>query len=71
MQRDRSRLVESLGEGNESVMYAMARRRYVHDLHIRVVDAASGELLREPILDPTKDYQPTGRPPGPRPKRSS
>lgn len=37
----------------------------VHDLHIRVVDAATGELLRELVLDPTKDYQPTGRPPGP------
>ncbi|WBQ05256.1 IS481 family transposase [Kribbella sp. CA-293567] len=36
-----------------------------HDLEIRVVDAATGELLRELTLDPTKDYQPTGRPPGP------
>ncbi|MER7244738.1 integrase core domain-containing protein [Kribbella sp. NPDC000426] len=41
-----------------------------HDLHIRVVDAATGELLRELVLDPTKDYQPTGRPPGPVPKRN-
>jgi hypothetical protein len=40
------------------------------DLHIRVVDAATGELLRDLILDPTKDYQPTGRPPGPAPKSS-
>ena len=37
----------------------------VQDLHVRVVDAATGELLRELILDPTRDYQPTGRPPGP------
>jgi transposase InsO family protein len=37
----------------------------VQDLHIRVVDAATGELLRELVLDPTKRYQPTGRPPGP------
>ena len=37
----------------------------VHDLHIRIVDAATGELLRELQLDPTKRYQPTGRPPGP------
>jgi transposase InsO family protein len=37
----------------------------VHDLHIRVVDAATGELLRDLILDPTKDYQPTGAPKGP------
>jgi len=37
----------------------------VQDLHIRVIHAATGELLRELILDPRKDYQPTGRPPGP------
>ncbi len=37
----------------------------VQDLHIRVIHAATGELLRELILDPTRDYQPTGRPPGP------
>jgi transposase InsO family protein len=37
----------------------------VQDQHIRVIDAATGELLRELLLDPRKDYQPTGRPPGP------
>jgi transposase InsO family protein len=37
----------------------------VQDLHIRVIHAATGELLRDLILDPRKDYQPTGRPPGP------
>jgi transposase InsO family protein len=37
----------------------------ISDLHIRIVDAATGELLRELVLDPTRDYQPTGRPPGP------
>jgi transposase InsO family protein len=42
----------------------------VHDLHIRVADAATGELLRELVLDPTRDYQPTGRPPGPTPKKN-
>jgi SAM-dependent methyltransferase len=36
---------------------------------IRVVNAATGELLRHLDLDPTRDYQPTGRPPGPPPKR--
>ncbi|HLM06641.1 MAG TPA: integrase core domain-containing protein [Blastococcus sp.] len=41
----------------------------VQDLHIRVIDAATGELLRELLLDPTRDYQPTGRPPGPAPKK--
>jgi transposase InsO family protein len=40
----------------------------VQDLHIRVINAATGELLRELILDPTRNYQPTGRPPGPQPK---
>ena len=38
------------------------------DLHVRVINAATGELLRELTLDPTRDYQPTGRPPGPQPK---
>jgi transposase InsO family protein len=37
----------------------------VQDLHIRVIHAATGELLRELELDPTRSYQPTGRPPGP------
>ena len=35
------------------------------DLDIRIVDAATGELLRELILDTSKRYQGTGRPPGP------
>jgi transposase InsO family protein len=35
------------------------------DLEIRIVDAATGELLRELILDTSKRYQGTGRPPGP------
>ena len=37
------------------------------DLHIRIINAATGELPREPTLDPTRNYQPTGRPPGPPP----
>jgi transposase len=37
----------------------------IQDLQIRVVDAATGELLRELILDPSRDYQPTGAPKGP------
>jgi hypothetical protein len=37
----------------------------VHDLHVRVVDAGTGELLRDLIVDPTRDYQPTGAPRGP------
>jgi hypothetical protein len=46
-----------------------ARRRVlllIADLDIRVIDAETGQLLRELVLDPTKDYQPLGRPPGPR-----
>ena len=39
------------------------------DLHIRVIAIETGELLRELTLDPTRDYQPTGRPPGPPRKR--
>jgi transposase InsO family protein len=41
----------------------------VADLYIRVVDAETGELLRDLTLDPERDYQPLGRPPGPRPRR--
>jgi transposase InsO family protein len=37
----------------------------VQDLDIRIIDAATGELLRELTLDTTKRYQGTGRPPGP------
>lgn len=37
----------------------------VQDLQIRVVNAATGELLRDLILDPTRDYQPTRAPKGP------
>ena len=37
----------------------------VHDLDIRVIDAVTGELLRELILDTSKKYQGTGAPPGP------
>ena len=41
-------------------------RLLVQDLHVTVINAATGELLRELVLDPSRDYQPTGRPPGPR-----
>jgi hypothetical protein len=34
------------------------------DLHIRIISKATGELLREL----TRDYQPTGKPAGPRPR---
>jgi transposase InsO family protein len=32
------------------------------DLHLRIIDAATGELLRELTIDPHRDYQPTGNP---------
>jgi transposase InsO family protein len=35
----------------------------IQDLNIRVIHAATGELLRELTLDPTRDYQARGRPP--------
>ncbi|MBM2618996.1 hypothetical protein JIG36_25890, partial [Actinoplanes sp. LDG1-06] len=41
----------------------------VQDLHVRVIHASTGELLRELTIDPRRDYQPTGRPPGPTPTK--
>jgi transposase InsO family protein len=41
----------------------------VQDLTIRIINAATGELLRELVLDPTRDYQPTGAPKGPTRKK--
>jgi transposase InsO family protein len=37
-------------------------RLLVEDLAITVADATTGEVLRELVLNPTRDYQPTGRP---------
>jgi transposase InsO family protein len=39
------------------------------DLNIRIINAATGELLRDFTLDPTRDYQPTGAPKGPTRKK--
>jgi transposase InsO family protein len=33
----------------------------VQDLHVRIIHAATGELLRDLTLDPTRNYQPTGK----------
>lgn len=41
----------------------------VQDLHVRIINATTGALLRELTIDPTRNYQPTGRPPGPAPKK--
>ena len=41
----------------------------IQDLEVRIIDAATGELLRELTIDPTRDYQPRGVPPGPKRKK--
>jgi transposase InsO family protein len=38
----------------------------IQDLHVRIIGAATGELLRDLTLDPTRNYQPTGKPRRPR-----
>ncbi|GAB3877069.1 IS481 family transposase [Terrabacter terrigena] len=35
-------------------------RLLVHDLQITIIDATTGEVLRQLLLDPSRDYQPTG-----------
>jgi transposase InsO family protein len=40
----------------------------IQNLHIRIIDSATAELIRELTLDPTRDYQPRGVPGG-RPKK--
>ena len=37
----------------------------IQDLHVTTVNAATGEILRDLIIDPRNNYQGTGRPPGP------
>jgi transposase InsO family protein len=34
----------------------------IHDLEIRIIHAATGEIIRQLTLDPTHQYQPTGKP---------
>lgn len=41
----------------------------IQDLHVRIINAATGEILRDLIIDPARDYHGTGRPPGPAPKK--
>lgn len=43
----------------------------VHDLDVRVVAASTGELIRNLVIDPAKDYQALGIPPGPKPRPRS
>jgi transposase InsO family protein len=42
----------------------------VQDLDVRIIDAATGELLRQLTINPAKRYQTTGRPPGPQPRQT-
>ena len=42
----------------------------VDNLHIRIIGRDTGQLIRELILDPNRDYQPRGLPPGP-PKKTA
>ncbi len=41
----------------------------VHNLDVRVAHATTGELIRKLTIDPAKNYQPLGRPPGPKPRQ--
>ncbi|WP_309708380.1 hypothetical protein [Pseudolysinimonas sp.] len=41
----------------------------VNDLQVTIINAATGELLRELTIDTSRDYQPTGRPKGPQKRR--
>ena len=41
----------------------------IQDLNIRIINAATTELIRELTLDPTRDYPPRGVPPGPKKKK--
>ncbi|WP_239545221.1 DDE-type integrase/transposase/recombinase [Nocardioides nitrophenolicus] len=43
--------------------------KLVDGLHVRVINAATGELLRDLTMDTTRDYQPLGRPRGPKPRK--
>ncbi|HEX5919712.1 MAG TPA: IS481 family transposase [Nocardioides sp.] len=40
-------------------------RLLIQDLDITIINATTGEILRELVLDPTRDYQPTRAPKGP------
>lgn len=60
--RHASRL-HHIGIGYEHVGATV--RMLIHDLHITVINADTGEILRDLTLDTTRDYQPLGRPFGP------
>jgi len=41
----------------------------VQDLHVRIIHATTGEILRHLTIDPDRRYHGTGRPPGPPPRK--
>lgn len=41
----------------------------IQDHNVRIINAATAELIRELTIDPTGDYQPRGVPPGPKKKK--
>ncbi|HZA15875.1 MAG TPA: hypothetical protein VE645_03090, partial [Pseudonocardiaceae bacterium] len=43
----------------------------IDELHIRVIDRHTGTLIRELDLNPTRDYQLRGLPPGPPPRSAT
>jgi hypothetical protein len=43
----------------------------IQDHHITVINAATGEVLRDFTLDPTRDHQPTGARKGPKRKKTA
>jgi transposase InsO family protein len=55
-----------IGTGSENARTPVLM--LVQDLHVRIINAATGDLIRELVIDPGRDYQPLGRPPGPPPK---
>ncbi len=41
-------------------------RMLIHDLHVTVINRATGEILRELTINPDVNHQPRGLPPGPK-----
>ena len=67
-QRDRvEETLEAIGLGHEHARTPIVM--LIADLDVRVIAAATGELLRHLTLNPDRDYQPLGRPPGPPPRK--
>lgn len=52
-----------IGTGTENARTPVLK--LVDGLHVRIINAATGELIRELLIDPSRDYQPLGRKPGP------